>query len=148
MRDESSKPCKKPQEYLHVLTLRPAEARHSAKDAAEKATEFLKEQLTSAEKFLTGQTSYADQRAYKSCVNAAREDVYNFLVKQASQVEEKANDNIRIMHEERIDIFNAADDTFKLFFPTTFDGPTTTKYWGAVKSLIKVRMCTSAPPSV
>ncbi|KFG86985.1 putative Mg2+ transporter [Metarhizium anisopliae] len=53
-------------------------------------------------------------------------------------VEEKASDNIRLMHEERIDIFNAADDILRLFFPLTFDGPTIHKYWGAVKSLLKI----------
>lgn len=130
--------CKKPQEYLHVLTLHPAEARTSANRAAEKALEPLKEQLTLAENFLTSQTSYTDQRAYKRCGHATREDVYNYLVKQASQVEAKANDSLRVMHEERIDIFNAANDIFQLFFPVTFDGPTTGKYWGAVTSLVKV----------
>ncbi|KID77360.1 uncharacterized protein G6M90_00g098180 [Metarhizium brunneum] len=122
--DEHSKPCKKPHEYLHVLTLQPVEA--------------LNEQLGLAEKFLTGQASYADQRAYKSCGDATRESVHDFLVKQSTQVEEKASDNIRLMHEERIDIFNAADDILRLFFPLAFDGPTIHKYWGAVKSLLKI----------
>ena len=136
--DKSSKGCKKPQEYLHVLTLQAAEARSSANRAADKALEALKEQLTLAEKFLASQTSYNDQRAYKRCGDATIEDVYSYLVKQASQVEEKANDSIRVMHEERIELFNAANDIFQLFFPVTFDGPTTGKYWGAVKSLVKV----------
>ncbi|KJK78621.1 hypothetical protein H634G_05996 [Metarhizium anisopliae BRIP 53293] len=122
--DEHSKPCKKPHEYLHVLTLQPVEA--------------LNEQLGLAEKFLTGQASYADQRAYKSCGDATRDSVHDYLVKQSTQVEEKASDNIRLMHEERIDIFNAADDILRLFFPLTFDGPTIHKYWGAVKSLLKI----------
>jgi hypothetical protein len=138
VKDKDSTPHKKPRGYLHVLALQPAKARSGAKYDADEALAVLKDQLALAEKFLTGQTSYADQRAYKGCGDAKRDDVYYFLVNQATQVKEKADDNIRIMHEERIDIFNAAEDIFKLFFPTTFDGPTTSKYWGAVKMFLKV----------
>ncbi|KAK2590919.1 hypothetical protein QQS21_011400 [Conoideocrella luteorostrata] len=136
--DSTSKPCKKVHEYLHVLMLQPSEVHSRAKSGTEQAFERLKEQLNSAENFLTGQTSYADQRAYKSCGDVTREDLYSYLVKQASQVEEKASDSIRLMHEDRIDIFNAATDTFNLFFPLNFDGPTTGKFWGGIKPLLKI----------
>lgn len=132
------KECPRHQEYFHVLTRQPIEIRLKTGDKDGASLENLKEQLVLAEIFLTNQVSYADQRAYRSCGDATREGVHHYLVKQASQVQEKASDSIRIMHEDRLEIFNAATNMFSLFFPADFDGPTTRKFWGAIKLLVQI----------
>lgn len=140
LEDKALKECPRHQEYLHVLTRQPIEIRLKTGNKNGASLERLKEQLVLAEKFLTNQASYADQRAYRSCGDATREGVYHYLVKQASQVQEKASDSIRILHEDRLEIFNAATNMFSLFFPSDFDGPTTRKFWGAIKLLVQVGM--------
>ncbi|RFU72016.1 mg2+ transporter [Trichoderma arundinaceum] len=123
-----------PVEYLHVFTLlsKSAESSHDA------ILQDLHEQLSAAEKFLTEQTSYSAQRGYKKCELMTREGVHEYLTKLATRVEEKASDAVRRSYDERIDIFNMADMLFQLFFPITFQGPTTGKYWGALSKLMKI----------
>lgn len=103
--------------------------------------ENLNVQLEAAEKFLTEQNSYAGQRAYKGCGHATRGEVYSHLADQAADVEAKASDTVRRSYEDRIDVFNTADNLFQLFFPKDFGGPTTDKFWGSVKSAVTVRPC-------
>ncbi|KAM0262336.1 hypothetical protein ACHAQJ_001805 [Trichoderma viride] len=123
-----------PPEYLHVFTLLPKSAQ-SSNDAILKD---LQEQLSAAEKFLTEQTSYSAQRGYKTCGLMAREGVNDYLTNLAARIDEKTNDTVRRSYDERIDVFNMADMLFQLFFPLTFHGPTTGKYWGALNKLIKM----------
>lgn len=122
-------------EYLHVFTLLPK----SAELSGETILKELYEQLSAAEKFLTEQTSYSAQRGYKQCGLMARDGVNEYLTNLAPRIDEKANDTLRRLYEERIDVFNMADMLFQLFFPLTFHGPTTGKYWGALNKLMKAR---------
>lgn len=122
-------------EYLHVFTLLPK----SAESSGDTILKELYEQLSAAEKFLTEQTSYSAQRGYKQCRLMARDGVNEYLTNLAPRIDEKANDTLRRLYEERIDVFNMADMLFQLFFPLTFHGPTTGKYWGALNKLMKVR---------
>lgn len=69
----------------------------------------------------------------------ARNGVDEYLTNLAPRVDEKANDTLRRLYEERMDVFNMADMLFQLFFPLTFHGPTTGKYWGALNRLMKAR---------
>ncbi|KND90120.1 hypothetical protein TOPH_05226 [Tolypocladium ophioglossoides CBS 100239] len=134
-------------EYLHVLTLRPSDSRASADASPTAVLESLKVQLEAAEKFLTEHNSYAGQRAYKGCGRAMRGDVYSYLANQAAEVEAKASDTVRRLYEDRIDIFNTADDLFQLFFPKDFDGPTVGEFWASVKSAVVMPNIDSNPTS-
>lgn len=125
-----------PLEYLHVLTLFPK----SAELSSDAILKDLYEQLSAAEKFLTEQTSYTAQKGYKKCELMTRDGVSEYLTKLEARVDKKADDAIRRSYDERIDIFNMADMLFQLFFPLTFQGPTTGKYWGALSQLMKVRL--------
>ncbi|PNY27290.1 Uncharacterized protein TCAP_02785 [Tolypocladium capitatum] len=122
-------------EYLHVLTLCPADSRASADASSTAVLENLKVQLGAAEKFLTEQSSYTGQRAYKGCGHATRGDAYSYLASRAAEVEAKASDAVRRLYEDRIDIFNTADDLFQLFFPKDFDGPTAGKFWASMPNI-------------
>ncbi|KJZ77848.1 hypothetical protein HIM_02485 [Hirsutella minnesotensis 3608] len=122
--------------FLHVLMLHPADLPQNADTDSEYATKGLIQQLQAAEDFILGRTSFAQQRAYKSCGGASRLQVYHYLAKLEAQVEDKASDFVRRSYEERIEIFNAAEDLFTLFFPKDFDGPTTSQYWGSVKAIV------------
>ncbi|KAH6608778.1 mg2+ transporter [Trichoderma cornu-damae] len=123
-----------PLEYLHVFTLLPK----SAESSGDAVLKDLREQLSAAEKFMTEQTSYSAQRGYKKCGLMTRDGVHEYLIKLAARVEERAIDAVRRSYDERIDVFNMADMLFQLFFPLTFQGPTTGKYWGALSKLIKM----------
>lgn len=100
--------------------------------------EGLNKQLAAAEKFFLDNTSYAQQRAYKSCGGATRADVRAYLADRGDEVEARASDLLRLAYEERVGIFDAADVLFQLFLPRGFDGPTTSQYWASVKSLVLV----------
>ncbi|KAL7926663.1 hypothetical protein ACQKWADRAFT_281025 [Trichoderma austrokoningii] len=121
-------------EYLHVFTLLPK----SAESSGDTILAELRDQLSAAEKFLTEQTSYSAQSGYKKCALKARDGVNEYLTNLAPRIDEKPNDVLRRLYEERIDVFNMADALFQLFFPLTFHGPTTGKYWGALQKLIKM----------
>jgi hypothetical protein len=112
----------------------------SAESSGDTILAELHEQLSAAEKFLTEQTSYSAQRGYKQCGLMARNGVNEYLTNLAPRVDEKANDTLRRLYEERIDVFNMADMLFQLFFPLAFHGPTTGKYWGALNKLMKARL--------
>ena len=120
--------------------LQPTGTRATMKSDKDSILKALREQLTEAEKFLTGQTSYADQRAYGSCGDTTRQDAYAYMSQQATEVETRANDSVRILHEERIEMLSAADDLFALYFPADFDGPTTSKFWASLKWLLNVSL--------
>lgn len=112
----------------------------SAESSGDTILEELYEQLSAAEKFLTEQTSYSAQKGYKQCGLMARDGVNEYLTNLAPRIDEKANDTLRRLYEERIDVFNMADMLFQLFFPLAFHGPTTGKYWGALNKLMKARL--------
>jgi hypothetical protein len=134
--EQAGGPTGDPPEYLHVFTLLPK----SAESSSDTVLKGLHEQLSAAEKFLTEQTSYSAQRGYKTCGLMAREGVNDYLSSLAARIDEKTNDTVRRSYDERIDVFNMADMLFQLFFPLSFHGPTTGKYWGALNKLVKVRL--------
>ncbi|KAL7946702.1 hypothetical protein V8C42DRAFT_352261 [Trichoderma barbatum] len=121
-------------EYLHVFTLLPK----SAGSSSDSILQDLHEQLSAAEKFLTEKTSYSAQRGYKRCELMTRDEVHEQLEKLAARVEQKRSDTARHSYDERLGVFNMADTLFQLFFPLTFHGPTTGKYWGALSKLMEI----------
>ncbi|KAL7904353.1 hypothetical protein GGI35DRAFT_200406 [Trichoderma velutinum] len=121
-------------EYLHVFTL----LSKGADSSNDSILKDLQEQLSAAEKFLTEKTSYTAQSGYKRCELMTRDGVNKQLEKLAARIEEKKSDTVRRSYEERLDVFNMADTLFQLFFPLTFHGPTTGKYWGALSKLMEM----------
>ena len=104
----------------------------------------LQEQLLAAEKFLTEKTSYTAQRGYKNCELMTRDGVKEQVEKLAARVEEKRTDTARRSYDERLEVFNMAETLFQLFFPLTFHGPTTGKYWGALRKLMEVSVSSNS----
>lgn len=89
--------------------------------------------------FLEEKTSFAKQTAYRSCPGATRADVYSFLLAQAEEVEEKKDDNLRQIQEDRITLFNVVDSWYQLFLPPDCQYATVNKFWGAIMDVMKVR---------
>lgn len=123
-------------EFLHVFTLLSKSAEASDDDILQD----LQEQLSAAERFLTEKTSYSAQRGYKRCELKTRDGLREHLEKLAARVDEKKSDTARRSYDDCLAIFNMADMLFQTFFPLTFQGSTTGKYWGALSKLMKVRL--------
>ncbi|KAL7805594.1 hypothetical protein V8C26DRAFT_424604 [Trichoderma gracile] len=121
-------------EYLHVFTL----LSKNAEASGDGMLQDLQEQLSAAEKFLTEKTSYSAQRGYKRCELKTRDGLREHLEKLAVRVDEKKSDTARRSYDECLAIFNMADMLFQTFFPLSFQGSTTGKYWGALSKLMKI----------
>ncbi|EGR51556.1 uncharacterized protein TRIREDRAFT_45688, partial [Trichoderma reesei QM6a] len=121
-------------EFLHVFTLLSKSAEASDDDILQD----LQEQLSAAERFLTEKTSYSAQRGYKRCELKTRDGLREHLEKLAARVDEKKSDTARRSYDDCLAIFNMADMLFQTFFPLTFQGSTTGKYWGALSKLMKI----------
>ncbi|RCI15543.1 hypothetical protein L249_3396 [Ophiocordyceps polyrhachis-furcata BCC 54312] len=119
---------------LHVLTLRPRDSMTASVSHSE--AEELRAQLAAAEEFLLSNTSFSQQRAYKSCISASRQDVLASLASQTFEAE--ADDAMRASHEERVELYGLSEMIFNLFLPPDFDGPTADKFWGSVSSFVVV----------
>lgn len=136
--DESKLAVDKPTvefQLLNVLTLR---SQTGSADAGGTEIDMLQSQMQSAETFLTEKTSFSKQSAYNNCPINSRSHIYQFLVAQGAQVDEKKDDALKRVLEDCIDLFNAADCLFQLFLPKCSDYPTTNKFWGAIMELISV----------
>lgn len=103
--------------------------------------EVLKVKLSAVDVFLKESTSYSIRNAYKTGREFSREDVIENLTKLESWIDKRQSEPIKREYEKRIDIFNAADILFGLFLPSSLDGPTVRKFWGAIKTLIYVSNC-------
>ncbi|KAK0392500.1 hypothetical protein NLU13_1995 [Sarocladium strictum] len=114
---------------VHVLTLFPDTS------ITQIATNKVEDQLNSVEKFISQQCPYPDSKAYRTCEVATRTEVHQYLASMASRVNELDNSRIRTLYEEAIELYNYAETVFDLFLPLSFDGPTTRKFWGAVRLL-------------
>ncbi|PFH60487.1 hypothetical protein XA68_10877 [Ophiocordyceps unilateralis] len=130
---EANKP-EQLEDLLHVLTLGPKDS-VTLSDFSSSKVDELRTQLVAAEKFLLSHASFPQRRAYKSCVGASRREVLEVLASESSAVEAEADDSMRSSHEERFDFYNSSETVFQLFLPRDFDGPTTDKYWGSVRSI-------------
>ncbi|KAI9171608.1 hypothetical protein HJFPF1_01094 [Paramyrothecium foliicola] len=117
-------------EPLHVLTL-------STNDSKLRASNDLPPdlvvQLDSADKYLSGDVYSSLRSAYRKCSQASRQTVYDEL---AEAIKQQQDDNRRRQLNILVDMFNAADDLFQLFFPASFEGPTIGKFWGAIQAMI------------
>ncbi|OTA02808.1 hypothetical protein A9Z42_0032410 [Trichoderma parareesei] len=121
-------------EYLHVFTL----LSKSAEASDDGILQDLQEQLSAAERFLTEKTSYSAQRGYRRCELETRDGLREHLERLAARVDEKKSDIARRSYDDCLAIFNMADMLFQTFFPLTFQGSTTGKYWGALSKLMKI----------
>lgn len=99
----------------------------------------VKEQLSGLDKFIWQRCPYSDSKAYKTCTEATRTQAHRHLEELGVKVELRDQSRIRKSYEEAVELYNCAETVFGLFLPLAFTGPTTSKYWGAVKMLTKVR---------
>jgi hypothetical protein len=125
-------PSLEPSTNIHVLTLLPDA------DLSQNSFNKVEEQLKGLEKFIGQQCPYSDSKAYKTCEVATRAEVHEHLESMAIRVNKLDDSRIRTLYEEAIELYNYAETVFELFLPVTFDGPTTRKYWGAIKLLTLV----------
>lgn len=136
----SGKPEKGPERstdasrYLHVFTL----LSKSAESSGDVILRDLQEQLSAAERFLTEKTSYSAQRQYKRCEVTTRDGVQEHLKQLAARVDEKQSDTARRSYDDCLAVFTMADMLFQTFFPVTFEGSTTGKYWGSLSKLMNI----------
>lgn len=84
------------------------------------------------------ETSFSNRKEYKGAKESNRDEVLNYLKGIAGKVDEDGTDEVRRAYEERIDIFTAADLVHGLFLPNGFDDPTSKKFWGSLKEIVKV----------
>ncbi|KAK3317448.1 hypothetical protein B0T19DRAFT_434993 [Cercophora scortea] len=112
-------------------------------DAEDINNKALDDQLKEVEGFLLHRTVFSDSRAYCDCPDASRVSVYELLAKEGSELSDLSNRRVTQSkqwdYEHRIDIFNAADVVFRLFFPENSEAPTVKKFWGAVQLLVVQR---------
>ncbi|KAM5356047.1 hypothetical protein ACJ41O_002693 [Fusarium nematophilum] len=104
----------------------------------------LEAHLDAAERFLAVETTYSNRKAYKSCRGATRKECYGYMKSLADGVEKSASDDVRRSYEVKIDIFNAADVIYTFFLPIAFEDPTSSKFWGAVRSMIELSILNPA----
>jgi hypothetical protein len=106
----------------------------------------LKEDLENMDRFLSRKTSLGERIAYKECPQISRFEVYALLESEANSMsgptDQKNDDRKRRIFEHRVDVVNAAEVIFQFFFPSTFEGPTVLKYWGAIHRILEVRLHT------
>ncbi|KAM5383633.1 hypothetical protein ACJZ2D_001870 [Fusarium nematophilum] len=128
---------------IHVLTL---SSRDLPKSSNTKVTSIssLEAHLDAAERFLAVETTYSNRKAYKSCRGATRKECYGYMKSLADGVEKSASDDVRRSYEVKIDIFNAADVIYTFFLPIAFEDPTSSKFWGAVRSMIELSILNPA----
>ena len=55
------------------------------------------------------------------------------------EVDDHEEEATRRAYQEAVELYNYAEAVFELFLPLTCEGPTTRKFWGAVKTLTTVR---------
>ncbi|RDA89977.1 hypothetical protein CP533_0853 [Ophiocordyceps camponoti-saundersi (nom. inval.)] len=137
----SEKAGEQPLGNLHVLTLRPRELMAASSPCSE--ADGLRAQLAAAEEFLLSNMPFSQQRAYKNCIGASRKDVLDSLRSQGFDSGAQADDEMRSLHEERVELYGICEMIFDLFLPLDFLGPMTDKFWGSVSSFIAMKTASS-----
>lgn len=96
------------------------------------------------DQFLSCETSISERIAHKECPRISCHVVCSSLDQERRAIEDsnlrnkKENERKRLICEQRIDIFNAADPIFHVFFSSTMEGPIVSKYRGALHQLLEV----------
>lgn len=95
--------------------------------------------LGDLDEYLNNGTRKQDKLVYSKIKEAKRANLHAYLGEVqtilAASSEKRNPKNL----EDRIDIFNAADIVFRFYLPGDFVGPTTGKFWGAIKAFVAVR---------
>ncbi|RYP63142.1 hypothetical protein DL769_007053 [Monosporascus sp. CRB-8-3] len=126
-------------ETFHVFTWLPHVQVFSSDRVSLVDSDALQKQMEEVDSYLKSGTSFSDKKAYQDCKESLRVSSFEYLEEQAKAIEGAKNKaQRRHEYEERIDILNAADTVFRLFLPVAYDGPTTAKYWGAVRDLVEM----------
>jgi hypothetical protein len=101
----------------------------------------LKEDLEEANDFLRRRTNLKERISYRECPERTRQEIYDLLETERKDVVKSSEKDQRLQrYENVVDIVNAAESTFLFFLPSRYHGPTVGKFWGAVYSLLVVRI--------
>ncbi|KAI3318826.1 hypothetical protein HD806DRAFT_539853 [Xylariaceae sp. AK1471] len=141
VRDRGSTSQPRQEEIFHVFSWLDTAPNFTVENHENHATSnALSRALADIERYLLAETKPTDKIAYRVSPEANRRSLFDYLREQGMRVEEKSAENRkrRQQYEQRVDILNAADTVFQFFLPVGADGPTATKYWGAIQSLIKM----------
>ena len=97
--------------------------------------------LRDIHRYILSRLRPGDSSAYRNCRTASRSEVHA-LVETTSKEISNSSDAKKVSRlrtlEVLTDIVNACDSIFQFFLPLAFDGPTVSKYYGAIHSLIMV----------
>ncbi|KAK4184374.1 hypothetical protein QBC35DRAFT_417078 [Podospora australis] len=100
----------------------------------------LEEHLAEVDEYLLQNCLPTDRRAYSSCRQASRGEVYQLLEEEGRPLADPEQPPWpqlrRDRYKTRVDFFNTADMIFKFFFPVDVVVPTVGKFWGAVKTIV------------
>ena len=131
---------KETNETFHVFTWLPHVQLFSSDHVPLVDSDALQKQMEEVDNYLRSGTTFSDKKAYQDCKESPRASSFEYLEEQGKAIETAKNKTQRkYEYEERIDILNAADVVFRLFLPGTHSGPTTAKYWGAIRNLVEVK---------
>lgn len=125
------------------LTPESSGARQGRKMTAKINEKDLYADLEEMDRFLAHKTGLAESLAYKQCQPRTRSEVYDWVMKQGSHMDEsKTKDEKKLKsYENKVEIVNKTEGLFQFFLPRNFDGPTVGKFWGAVYQLLTVGIC-------
>lgn len=104
--------------------------------------------LQSADDVLSGKsgdTRFGESRVYRKAKGADRQYVFNLLRAVEAKLKDTRSKAAKDRFADRVDIFNAADIVYRFFFPATYEGPTTRKFWGAILKIIGVSHGMASP---
>ncbi|KAI1370582.1 hypothetical protein F4677DRAFT_457763 [Hypoxylon crocopeplum] len=88
--------------------------------------------------YLLSRTSFSDRRAYATCPEATRDEIYAHLEKEGIKLSELSDSSRTPQrnYEAQLDVFNAADVLFSFFFPPNVKVPTISRFWGALRAIL------------
>ena len=131
------------QHIFHVLQIMADKPTSGATASAQTSEASILMLLDSMNQFLSRNDRHvADRRLYQHCPETTPQEVLRSVLKDDASHSPSKSSDLDLIKEEirkaRVTIYLAADRLFKIFLPADFQGPTISKYWGAVERILKV----------
>ena len=106
--------------------------------------------LQSMDQFLLSDNRHIrDRQRYQNCPEVASQEVFQTLLSEGEPLPQSELSDLGLIkeaiHKARISILVSANSLFKIFLPANFQGPTISKFWGAIERILKVLSPLNAP---
>ncbi|CZR67669.1 uncharacterized protein PAC_17568 [Phialocephala subalpina] len=100
--------------------------------------ESMKADLKEIDHFLKHRTGFEERLIYKTCPPRTRTQIYELIKKDEKDVTGFKGDTLRQRKafEDEVEILNKAESLLQFFIPSSFEGPTVGKFWGALFRLL------------